>query len=1126
MADLYSKVYTYSIESYFSYSMRTHVSYSTTTTNSAVTVKATIELQLNGTFPNTSGGSPWYVFGNSYVGKQSGSSWSNVKTFTTSGHDYTTKGATYSSWTTVKTTTYTVELARSTSAQTYKIAATMYWNQTGTSTPNTYYTNTEYLQTASISVPALPSYTVSYNGNGSTGGSTSSQTKYYGVSLTLRSNGFTKTGYTFSKWNTKSDGTGTAYNAGASYTGNAALALYARWTANTYYVKYNANGGSGTMSNSTHTYGTAKALTANAFTKTGYTITYNHNGSGASNVTATSNMVFSKWNTKSDGSGTAYSNKQSVSNLTATAGGTVNLYAQWSNGSITLRTPTWTGHTFGGWYSEAACTNKVGNGGASYTVTGNKTLYAKWTTNTYSVTPDANGGTLNSGCTALTKTYGVDLTLWASSKNPTRTGYDFVKWNTAANGSGTDYAAGGVYKANSAVTLYAQWAKKTYSVTYNANGGSGTTAAQTKTHGTDLTLRSNGFSRSNFSFKRWNTNSNDTGTGYNAGATYTANAAVTLYAIWNRTVTYNANGGSGAPSAQTAVATSAITLATATPTRDGYAFSKWNTKSDGSGTNYNSGGSYPANSGSVTLYAVWTPIVSSLTIGAISAIRVETSSSTEEADEGTYAYIKIPFTCKGAASATITLTSVTAIAESGATPSITLVDVSENKAADSVKTGTLTAVASGCDVNVRYSFTALVTAVNTYTTQTDVTATKTVILPQAFFTLDVLAGGHGIGIGKPATREALDIGMPIYADDILYMESSNIDRNGAAPASNTTGSAYLRFIDKDGACVGTVHSYRVTSKDMRTYLTVRNENSEGSEITKAVYLALAQNGGTRFHVPTLLVIQNTVLDRDGANPSSNTNADYYLRFEDKNSEYIGSVYPRRLTTGEQRLVYAVFNEKTDGTQVSNSFSLGVQRDGTRTFAVDDTASFRNGINAVGCGNQSTINASLDALNTADQIWAIWANCTNANNTDENGHRIGLCLSNYGVFGYRTTTGGATAKTLWSFTTQNTSASGTSVITIATNHTLDTATYCARNGVVQVRIVFKTSSTATGSRTIGTIASGKRPAAMIYGSTTSTIMSSCSVEYSGAVKVYFNTAPSTSTTYGISFVYLLPSGDQT
>ena len=305
---------------------------------------------------------------------------------------------------------------------------------------------------ADITISAKTSYAVTYNANGGSG-APASQTKYYGTALTLSSTKPTRTGYTFSKWNTASGGTGTNYNPGASYTANAAATLYAQWTANTWYVKYNGNGAtSGTMSNSTHTYNTAKNLTANAFSRA-HTVTYNHNYSGSSNATATATYSFSKWNTASNGTGTDYANQASVKNLTSTAGGTVNLYARWTSASVTLRTPTRTGHTFGGWYKEAACTNKVGNAGVSYTPTANITLYAKWTANTYTVSYNANGG--SGAPSSQTKTYGVNLVL--SSTKPTRTGFKFLGWATSSTATTAAYQPGATFSTNATTTLYAVW---------------------------------------------------------------------------------------------------------------------------------------------------------------------------------------------------------------------------------------------------------------------------------------------------------------------------------------------------------------------------------------------------------------------------------------------------------------------------------------------------------------------------------------------------------------------------------------------------------------------------------------------------------------------------------------------
>ena len=150
-------------------------------------------------------------------------------------------------------------------------------------------------------------YTITYNSNGGSG-TMSSTTKYYGTSVTLRANTFTRTGYHFAGWALSSTGS-VVYDDQDTYSTNASDTLYAKWTANTYYVNFNSNGGSGTMTRQTFTYGTYQNLKSNTFTRTGYT--------------------FTGWNRNSAGTSTSYSNGQSVRNLTSTNGGSVTLYAQW-----------------------------------------------------------------------------------------------------------------------------------------------------------------------------------------------------------------------------------------------------------------------------------------------------------------------------------------------------------------------------------------------------------------------------------------------------------------------------------------------------------------------------------------------------------------------------------------------------------------------------------------------------------------------------------------------------------------------------------------------------------------------------------------------------------------------------
>lgn len=149
-------------------------------------------------------------------------------------------------------------------------------------------------------------------------------------------------------------------------------------------------------------------------------------------------------------------------------------------------------------------------------------------------------------------------------------------------------------------------AKASYNVSYNANGGSGAPSAQTKWYGETLKLQTATPTRTGYTFNGWNTNSSGTGTNYSAGANYTSNSALTLYAKWTPikyTVSYDANGGSNAPSSQEKTHGVNLTLTSSIPTRANYNFVGWATSSSGD-VEYAPNGTYTANA-SITLYAVW-----------------------------------------------------------------------------------------------------------------------------------------------------------------------------------------------------------------------------------------------------------------------------------------------------------------------------------------------------------------------------------------------------------------------------------------------------------------------------------------------------------------------------------------
>jgi uncharacterized repeat protein (TIGR02543 family) len=124
-----------------------------------------------------------------------------------------------------------------------------------------------------------------------------------------------------------------------------------------------------------------------------------------------------------------------------------------------------------------------------------------------------------------------------------RTGFTFGGWNTNSSGTGTNYNVGASYTVTRDITLYAKWEGITYTVTFNANGGTGTVAAMPAQAGSSITLPGgSGFSMSGYTFYRWSTSSSGTGTNYDVGDSYTVTGPVTLYAWWVYTNTGNPTG--------------------------------------------------------------------------------------------------------------------------------------------------------------------------------------------------------------------------------------------------------------------------------------------------------------------------------------------------------------------------------------------------------------------------------------------------------------------------------------------------------------------------------------------------------------------------------------------------------
>ena len=506
-------------------------------------------------------------------------------------------------------------------------------------------------------------YTVHFDANGGTG-TLNDEVFNYNNQKALTSNTFTRTGYSFTGWNTKADGTGTAYTDGQTVKDIAGpgekLTLYAQWKPYTYTIKYNANGG------------TTQKISNFAYTGAVQTFVVPEDGSYKLEV----------WGAQGGyRSNASYAGKggYSVGTVTLKAGTTLYIYAGGSGN---------TGRTNGGFNGGGSRTTYNGGGGASDIRIGTDSLYARvivagggGSDGATSRGGGAGGGTTGQNTTA---TYygsgGGGATQTGTGTSGSGTAGSFGQggkgvyyangyggaggggWyggsGTYPDGSGDDDKGGGggsgyIYTSSTASNYPSGCLLNSSYYLTNANTIQGTASMPSTsggmetghsgdgyaritcessmgdtsaTYGQNVTLRKNKFYKEHSWFSSWNTKADGSGTSYPDEATVknltaTNNGTVTMYAQWgNPQLKLNANGGvfsSGSTDLTieyTYSGTSYTTTSYSEPSRKGYSFIGWNTKSDGTGNAYSTKNDVnnaldtlleQSDDGPQTLYAQW-----------------------------------------------------------------------------------------------------------------------------------------------------------------------------------------------------------------------------------------------------------------------------------------------------------------------------------------------------------------------------------------------------------------------------------------------------------------------------------------------------------------------------------------
>ena len=380
--------------------------------------------------------------------------------------------------------------------------------------------------------------------------------------------------------------------------------VVAQWKANTYTVTFNANGGTVETKPQTVTYGSAYGELPTP-TREGYTFVgwYTKQNGGTKVMadtkvtTAANHMLYAYWTLN------VYTVKFDANKGMVTP---TEMKVRHGGAYGKLPTPTLDGYTFDGWYNDNGMQVKPED-----VVTASHTLFAHWKANTYTVTFDANGGTVETKPETVTygSTYG---STYGELPTPTLDGYTFAGWFTQSDG-GTQVTKDTVVTTAKDHKLYAHWTQNVYDVSFDANGGKEAYEPKKVRYGETYGKFPPDPTRIGYKFAGWFTDAKD---GTQVKPEDVVTASHTLFAHWKAntyTVTFDANEGTVEPKTRT-VTYGSTYGELPTPTRKGYTFVGWFTSAkDGRQVKADAEVTTAADR---TLYAHWTQNIYTVTIKA------------------------------------------------------------------------------------------------------------------------------------------------------------------------------------------------------------------------------------------------------------------------------------------------------------------------------------------------------------------------------------------------------------------------------------------------------------------------------------------------------------------------------